>query len=200
MDETVMLRHSFDDTPVVVTDTDSTHEARQILQDNPALRLVLLDNGLQHLPLQRDLDIVTINALAPFGNGHLHPRGTLRELVRPVMKRADAAVLHHIDIAGPDRVDAALSKLGALLPRHALRMLTQMTPVSLRCLVPEERSLDMSSFPELGETVGLSRLEGAAVVCLTGVGSPTVRTTKFPQIPPIFWINQTLNNFRHGFL
>lgn len=49
-----------------------------------------------------------------------------------------------------------------------------MAPIVLRSLVPKERSLDMSEAPWLGEQVGLSRMEGAAVVCLTGVGSPAV--------------------------
>jgi len=173
VDETVMLRHSFDSTPVVVTDTSSAHEAKQMLMDNPTLRLVLLDNGLQHLPLRRDLDVVTINALAPFGNGHLHPRGTLRELARTALKRADMSVLHHVDIAGPEKVEAAVGRLGVFLPRHALRLKTQMTPISLRSLVPTDRSLDMSALSgQLGELAPLSRLNGAAVVCLTGVGSP----------------------------
>ena len=172
VDETIMLRHSFDATPVTVTDTSSTTEAKEILRDNPALKLVLLDNGLQHLPLQRDLDVVTINALAPLGNGHLRPRGTLRELARPALKRSDLVVLHHVDLAGKDRVSAANSLIGGMLPRHAVKTQTQMTPVWLRCLVPSQRSLDMSESPGLGEQVGLSRLDGAAVVCLTGVGSP----------------------------
>ena len=40
---------------------------------------LLLDDGFQHYPLQRDLDIVLINARNPFGNGFLLPRGILRE-------------------------------------------------------------------------------------------------------------------------
>jgi tetraacyldisaccharide-1-P 4'-kinase len=174
VDESVMLRHAFDGTPIRVCDSKSAHEARQILLDDPSLRLVLLDDGLQHLPLLRDYDIITINALAPFGNGHLHPRGTLREPVRPALRRADAAVLHHVDIAGQDRLAASRGKLDGLVPRHALRMQTQMTPVTLRSAAPRDLTLDMSDFPGRGEDVGLSKLDGAAVVCLTGVGSPAV--------------------------
>ena len=174
VDETVMLRHSFENTPVQVMDTDSVHEARDLLRDNPAVRLVLLDNGLQHLPLQRDFDILTINAVAPFGNGHLRPRGTLREPFRFALKRTDSVVLHHVDIAGPEQLSRALGLIGPMLPRHALQTQTQMSPVFLKSLVSTQRSLDMSEFQGLGEQIGLSRLQGAAVVCLTGVGSPAV--------------------------
>jgi tetraacyldisaccharide 4'-kinase len=43
-------------------------------------RVLLLDDGLQHHALARDLDIVVVDAAAPFGNGSLLPRGPLREL------------------------------------------------------------------------------------------------------------------------
>ena len=41
--------------------------------------LFLLDDGFQHFQLHRDLDMVLLDAAAPFGNGHLLPRGPLRE-------------------------------------------------------------------------------------------------------------------------
>jgi tetraacyldisaccharide 4'-kinase len=41
--------------------------------------VVLLDDGFQHRRLARDLDIVVLDARAPFGNGHLFPWGFLRE-------------------------------------------------------------------------------------------------------------------------
>lgn len=44
-----------------------------------AVDLMLLDDGMQHLRLARDLDIVLIDGLRPFGGGHLFPLGRLRE-------------------------------------------------------------------------------------------------------------------------
>jgi tetraacyldisaccharide 4'-kinase len=41
--------------------------------------LFLLDDGFQHFQLHRDLDLVLLDAAAPFGNGYLLPRGPLRE-------------------------------------------------------------------------------------------------------------------------
>lgn len=41
--------------------------------------VLLLDDGFQHLRLARDHDVVVIDASNPFGNGHLMPRGPLRE-------------------------------------------------------------------------------------------------------------------------
>jgi tetraacyldisaccharide 4'-kinase len=42
--------------------------------------VLVLDDGLQHHALARDLDIVVADASNPFGNGRLLPRGPLREL------------------------------------------------------------------------------------------------------------------------
>lgn len=42
-------------------------------------RSVLLDDGFQHRRLHRDLDILTLDARAPLGNGRLIPAGPLRE-------------------------------------------------------------------------------------------------------------------------
>ena len=192
MDESVMLRHMFEDSPIEVCDSKSAHEAREILLSNPSLRLVLLDNGMQHLPLLRDFDLVTINALSPFGNGHLMPRGSLREQVRPALRRTDAVVLHHVDIAGTEGTQAARNLLEGLLPRHALRMLTQLIPISLRSALPQNLTLDMSDYPRYsgpGEEIGLSRLKGSAVVCLTGVGSPAVSVKTMIDFVPCLMIN-----------
>ncbi len=43
--------------------------------------VILLDDGFQHVRLARDVDIVLIDALQPFGGGSLFPLGRLREPV-----------------------------------------------------------------------------------------------------------------------
>ncbi len=60
--------------------------------------LFLLDDGYQHRTLHRDLDIVLLDSEKPFGNGHLLPRGILREPVS-ALERGDAFVLTRADIS-----------------------------------------------------------------------------------------------------
>ena len=43
------------------------------------LSLLFLDDGFQHLQLDRDFDLVLIDAMRPFGGGHFVPLGGLRE-------------------------------------------------------------------------------------------------------------------------
>jgi len=54
--------------------------------------VLVLDDGFQHLRLQRDLDLVLLDARRPFGNGFPLPRGILREPI-PALSRADACLL-----------------------------------------------------------------------------------------------------------
>lgn len=42
-------------------------------------QIAILDDGFQHRRLARDVDIVVVDASSAFGNGHLLPRGPLRE-------------------------------------------------------------------------------------------------------------------------
>jgi tetraacyldisaccharide 4'-kinase len=59
---------------------------------NLGITAFILDDGFQHIQLQRDLNIVCIDATNPFGNGKLLPAGILREPLES-LKRADAIVV-----------------------------------------------------------------------------------------------------------
>src|ERR1019366_6568766 len=63
--------------------------------------VLLLDDGFQHWKLARNMDIVLIDGLEPFGGGGVFPRGRLREPVDG-LARADAVVITrsgHSDLA-----------------------------------------------------------------------------------------------------
>jgi tetraacyldisaccharide 4'-kinase len=64
--------------------------------------LILLDDGFQHLALERDVNLLLVDAADPFGGGKLPPDGTLREPLT-ALARADAVVLTRIDRAEPPR-------------------------------------------------------------------------------------------------
>ena len=59
----------------------------------------ILDDGFQYWRLKRDLNILLIDCLNPFGNGHLLPRGILREPLKS-LKRADLFILARTDQEG----------------------------------------------------------------------------------------------------
>ena len=73
-----------------------------IAQDRPAgaramtadgVEVVILDDGHQNPTLKKARSIVVIDASEPFGNGHVFPKGPLREPVARGLARADAVVL-----------------------------------------------------------------------------------------------------------
>jgi len=63
---------------------------------NFATEVFVLDDGFQHLQLQRDLDIVTIDATNPWSNKSLLPYGRLREPVSS-LSRAGCLVITRAD-------------------------------------------------------------------------------------------------------
>ncbi len=73
-------------------------EAGRELLAAEACGLLFLDDGFQHLQLHRDFDLVLIDALRPFGGGHLLPLGRLREPL-PGLARADAFLITRADAA-----------------------------------------------------------------------------------------------------
>lgn len=68
-------------------------------------QLILLDDAFQHRRIARDLDIVLLDALEPFGFGHVFPRGTLREPLVG-LRRADVVALSRADMLDPPRREA----------------------------------------------------------------------------------------------
>lgn len=53
--------------------------------------------GRQHLSLARDLEILMVNGVIPWGNLQLLPLGPLREPLT-ALSRVDVAMIHHADL------------------------------------------------------------------------------------------------------
>ncbi len=95
-DEAVMIARELPTVPVLIGKDryDAGDRAvRQLKRDT-----LILDDGFQRRKLARDLDIVTVDAIEPFGTGRLLPAGTLREPVS-ALRRADLIILTRADMA-----------------------------------------------------------------------------------------------------
>ncbi|MFO0726973.1 MAG: tetraacyldisaccharide 4'-kinase [Myxococcota bacterium] len=71
--------------PVVVA--DEKRLAARYAAEALGAQAILVDDGFQHRALARDLDIVLLDAAAPYGNGRFLPAGSLRE-PRSALRRA----------------------------------------------------------------------------------------------------------------
>jgi tetraacyldisaccharide 4'-kinase len=118
--------------------------------------LILLDDGFQHRRLARDLDVVLLDALEPFGLSRLFPRGLLREPVRS-LRRAAVVVLSRGDmIAAPERA--------------AIRAEAQRQAGSLAWAEARHAPLDLVDGE--GNASSLAELARKRVVAFCGLGNP----------------------------
>ena len=84
-DEAVMLKHKTN-LPVIVSPVRV--DAARMLVELYGVDVIVSDDGLQHLALKRDLEIVVIDALRKFGNNRLLPSGPLRQTVGSISDNA----------------------------------------------------------------------------------------------------------------
>jgi tetraacyldisaccharide 4'-kinase len=89
-DEVALLRHRLDGRAEFGIGKDR-YKNGLALSKNGA-EWFILDDGFQHLELQRDADIVLIDATDPFGGGAILPAGRLRE-PRSALGRADIVII-----------------------------------------------------------------------------------------------------------
>ncbi len=111
-DEALEMRLLLPDVPHL-QNPDRVSAAREAVEKHGS-QLVVLDDGFQHRRIARDLDIVLLDALTPFGYDHVFPRGMLREPVSG-LRRADVVVLSRADLIEPSEREA----IWRIVRRHA---------------------------------------------------------------------------------
>lgn len=94
-DEQMMLDQFFGGRGVSIEgNPDRVAGAAAVLARAPGIGAFILDDAFQHRRVKRDLDIVLISALEPFGYDHVLPRGLLREPLEG-LSRATAVIITH---------------------------------------------------------------------------------------------------------
>jgi tetraacyldisaccharide 4'-kinase len=131
-------------------------ELARVAVEELAAELIVLDDGFQHRRLARDLDLVLLDALEPFGLGRMFPRGLLREPLGS-LRRAGVVVLSRADlVAEPER---------RLIRRAAERRAGPL------CWV-EARHAPLDLVDADGGSTPLAGLAGARVAAFCGIGNP----------------------------
>jgi tetraacyldisaccharide 4'-kinase len=96
-DEPSMLANQLPDVPVLVG--KKRYAMGVMACEQFSLDVVILDDGFQHLGVKREVDVVLIDARRGFGNGHLFPRGPLREPLAG-LRRASLILLSKAEASG----------------------------------------------------------------------------------------------------
>lgn len=146
-------------------DRDRVAAAEELVRGG--VDVVLLDDGFQHRRLARDVDIVLVDALRPFGlpapfpGGEpvraLLPRGLMREPLG-ALRRADAVVITRSDAVAEEELEDLVSLLMKTAPGLPVARSVH-EPVRLRAFAS-------------GATLDPSELEGRDVALFSGIGNP----------------------------
>ncbi|MCE5198717.1 MAG: tetraacyldisaccharide 4'-kinase [Armatimonadota bacterium] len=119
--------------------------------------IILLDDGLQYWQLNRDLDILVLDAKKPFGSGFVMPMGDLRE---PLSGLSRAGVVLATNSSEMD--ESAFADLGASIQKFAPN-----THI-YRCTHTPSTLIRVRD----GEPLTLDWLRSAEVVAFCGIGHP----------------------------
>lgn len=145
--------------------------------------VLLMDDGFQHLRLRRGLDIVLIDATAPWGGGNCLPGGLLREPLS-ALARVRAVVITRADQVAAEELAALRACVEARAPVAAVFTACHR-PVRLR---------------EVGGGGGASlspeRLRGREVVVLSGIARPEAFAKTLSSLGAVVVASFTENDHR----
>ena len=153
-DEPYMLASNLRDVAVLV-DKDRVKSGIYAI-DHFNTDVIILDDGFQYLMLRPHINIVLVDSTDAFGNGHVLPRGTLREPIKNI-RRADYIFLTKSD--GSHK----LQHLKRFIRRH-----TKRAEIIECCHKPQHLVRLFSS----GETEPLEKLRGLRVAALSAIAKP----------------------------
>lgn len=152
-DEALVLEANLDDVPHL-QGVDRVHLARTAVEELES-DLLVLDDGLQHRRLKRDLDIVLIDATNPWGYGWCLPRGLLRE-PRSGLRRGGMILITRSDQVK----DSSLKQL-----HEEIVKLAPDCPVAMSHHAPQSLHNTTGELP-------VKHLVGQTVAAFCGIGNP----------------------------
>ncbi len=153
-DEVMVLEHECPGVPVVV-DADRV-KAGKIAIEKFAADVLVMDDGFQHRRLQRDLNILLIDATEPMGVPGVIPRGTWRE-PPSALRRANMIMLTRCEQVFPQLAELAGNLLtNWVKPRSIFQQRTEVTGI----------------FDASGNRVPLQVGGTRKVLAFSGIGNP----------------------------
>jgi tetraacyldisaccharide 4'-kinase len=140
--------------------------------------VVVLDDGFQHLRLERDLDLVLVDAGDPWGGGRMPPLGRLREPLT-ALARADAVLITKV----PAQWRPVVAEIESVLDRVAPRLqvfVSRMRPSRVHVPGVGWREPEVLSGQRVMAFAALGRPGGFAAT-LAEAGAEVAATRWFPD-------------------
>ena len=154
-DEVGQIRHHLPDTLIGVG--RNRYRTARRMADTHKIDIAILDDGFQHWPLKRDLEIVTLNTLNPFGNGRLLPLGILREPTS-ILRKADVIMMTHTNLVSSSELEKLKDQIKKSAPQ-ALAVESYLEPLFFYRARKKVR-------------VPLNKLQNQKVTTFSAVGTP----------------------------
>jgi len=161
-DEPYLLACNLKDVPIAVG--RKRFKNGKNLSEKYKTDLFILDDGFQHYNLHRDVDIVLIDAVNPFGNGHILPHGNLRESPE-ALSRCDVVIITKSDLVSEEECNLLVEKIKRYAG-HSNIFRSMHKPDSLVKLPVALESLDSGVKKEKP-----GKIKNSIVWALSGIGN-----------------------------
>jgi tetraacyldisaccharide 4'-kinase len=153
-DEPAVLARNSPETKIVINPNRVAGAAKAI--SKYGAKVLVMDDGFQHRRLARDIDIVTIDAMVPFGYARYLPAGFLREPIES-LARADAAVITRSNQVAESEVKDLEEVLLSANPDLIIAK-SEHRPVKIKCMGRLELTLE--------------EISGKRIFAYCGIGNP----------------------------
>lgn len=147
---------------------------------NDGCSVVIADDAFQHRRLKRDLNIVLIDALNPWGHDALLPRGLLREPVSG-LRRADVVILTRADLVD----EASRAAIWKIVERNNLTAANvEISFVSTGLVDETGTQTTVVELTDQHDSVASSNTD-SAMLAFCGIGNPDGfrKTLKVAEVP-----------------
>jgi tetraacyldisaccharide 4'-kinase len=137
-------------------------------------KVILADDGLQHLRMRRDCEIVVVDGSRGLGNGRVLPAGPLRESAGRA-RAADALVVNGGGEGGPVRgvpPELAAAAMRMQLVATEARQVAAAPTAGARPVAGSRQVVGSGPAAEVGSTQALAAFRGRPVHAVAGIGNP----------------------------
>lgn len=125
----------------------------------------------QHQSLLRDVEVVMVNGLTPWGNTHFIPRGPMREPLS-TLTRADIVVIHHADLV----CEAQLETIARTVQDSGATCSVFFSKLAPSHIFEVHQPL---------QKLSLNALDGMITLCVSAIGCPDAFIRTVREIGPL---------------